>query len=332
MPQRLYDNVNGVDAYLYTIKEGKIEVDICDFGARINALRVGGVDVVLGFNSVKDYENSSCFAGATIGRVSNRIAKSKFTLNGKTYFLYKNEGENTLHGGISGFDKKKFSLLECGENFLTLQYVSKDGEENYPAELVLNVKYTVSDGGLLIEYSAISDGDTLFAPTNHAYFNLDGESEGDCRENILKLNAKFYTPTNFELIPTGEKASVEGTAFDFNSPKPIGRDFGKPELKNTNGYDHNYVLSSEIAAIVESEKTGIKMTLSTDLPCIQLYSGGMLGSCAGKTRDYSAWSGFCLEPQFCPNAINMDGFEKPVLKKGEPKRHYIKLAFEQRRS
>lgn len=323
----LFDNYNGKEVYLYTISDGAVSAGILDLGGVINFIKINGVDITLGFDSVAEYLKSGSYAGATVGRVANRIAGGKFSLNGKTYALNTNDGNNHLHGGICGFDKRPFEVLTYTENSLKMRYVSLDGEENYPAKLNFTVKFTVKDNCLTIEFEAVSDGDTLWNPTNHAYFNLDGESCGDCRNNLLKINAGFYTPADGTLIPTGEKRAVGGTPFDFNTLKEIGRDFGEKELKPTNGYDHNYVLNGGHAARAESVKTGIKMDLYTDMPCLQLYTGGALNPCKGKTVRYGKWAGFCLEPQYCPNAINMQGFDKPVLKAGEVKRHYIKLKF-----
>lgn len=320
--KKIYKKID--DVYTYTIKNGDIEVDICDVGARINALRVNGVDIVLGFNSVEDYNKSGCYAGATIGRVANRIAKGRFTLNGREYKLNVNNGENHLHGGNEGFDKKPFKVLERADNSVTMEYLSADGEENYPGNLRFTVKFTIENNALLMEHTAVSDKDTLWCPTNHAYFNLNGEQSGNCLNNLLQINADFYTPVNGGLIPTGEMKAVKGTPFDFINLKRIGENVNGEELKATLGYDHNYILNGEHAAHVESEVTGIKMDVYTDMPCLQFYSGGQLNYVKGKNGIYNQYAGFCLEPQFCPNAVNMQGFEKPTLKAGEIKKHYIR--------
>ena len=312
---------------IITLKDGNIEAEIESVGARINALRINGVDIVLGFNSVEDYNKSGCYAGATVGRVANRIAKGKFTLNGKEYRLNVNNGENHLHGGNEGFDKKPFKVLGQTDNSVTMQYVSADGEENYPGNLKFTVKFKVENNALLIEYSAISDKDTLWCPTNHAYFNLDGEGKGDCLENLMQINADKITLIDSGLIPTGEVATVSKTAFDFRKVKPIYKDLHSTNLKATLGYDHNFILKSNHAAHVESKITGIKMDVYTDMPCLQFYSGGQLNGVKGKSGIYNRYAGFCLEPQFCPNAINMQGFDKPILKAGEIKKHYIKYSF-----
>lgn len=323
----IYDATQGKNVYAYTIKSGGLEADICEVGARINAIRVNGVDVVFGFKSVSDYVKSDCYAGATIGRVANRIAKGGFELNGKRYALNVNNGENHLHGGNEGFDKKKFTVTHESDDSVTMEYLSADGEENYPGNLKFTVTFKIENSALIIEYGAVSDADTLWCPTNHAYFNLDGEQNGDCRGNMLKINADYYTPVDGGLIPTGEKRGVKGTPFDFTRLKAIGKHIGDKSLAASLGYDHNYVLNGEHAAHAEGKATGIKMDVYTDMPCLQFYSGGQLKGIAGKSGFYNKFGGFCLEPQFCPDAINNPAFEQPVLKKGEEKRHFIRFAF-----
>ncbi len=322
-----YGNINGNENYIYTVGQGAVEADICNFGARINALRINGIDIVLGFNSSNDYVASGTYAGATIGRVANRIAGGRFALNGAEYSLNTNDGKNHLHGGSSGFDKKLFTVTEHTQNSVTMNYLSADGEENYSGNLDFTVKFTVKNNSLEIIFTAKSDNDTLWCPTNHAYFNLDGESSGDCRSNLLKINACYYTPSDGMLIPTGEKRAVKNTPFDFTAQKKIGSGFNAKELLATHGYDHNYILNGEHAAQAESEVTGVKMDVFTDMPCLQFYTGGQLGGVNGKSGKYNRWAGFCLEPQFCPDSINKHGFEKPVLNKYEEKSHYIKFNF-----
>lgn len=325
--KKLYDTIEGKHIYLYTIKNGDIEVDVCDVGARINAIRVNGTDIAFGFDTESDYLKSGSYAGATVGRVANRIAKGRFTLNGREYQLNVNNGQNHLHGGSDGFDKKHFSVTEEADNSLTMEYLSVDGEENYPGNLSFKVKFTVENNSLLIEYGAVSDKDTLWCPTNHAYFNLNGEQSGDCLNNLLKINADFYTPVDGGLIPTGEKKAVECTPFDFTRLKRIGENIGNEDLKSTLGYDHNFLLNGEHAAHAESQITGIKMDLYTDMPCLQFYSGGQLNGVLGKSGIYNRYAGFCLEPQFCPNAVNMQGFAKPLLKQNKTSSYFIKLSF-----
>ncbi len=317
----------GKDAFIYTISDGKLSVDICNVGARINALRVNGVDIVYGFDCVEDYVASGTFAGATIGRVANRIAGGKFALGGKTYTLACNDGKNHLHGGTVGFDKRAFTVERHDDKSVVMSYLSPDGEEGYPGELKMIVEFTVSDGALTVKFDATSDKDTLWCPTNHAYFNLDGENSGKMTDNILTINAPRYTPVDGGLIPTGELKSVIGTPFDFTSPKRIGENIACAELASTKGYDHNFVFGDERICRVESVKTGITMELTTDMPCVQFYSGGYVENIKCKSGHYGQWTGFCLEPQYMPNAINMHNVDSPVLRAGESKSHYIKYKF-----
>lgn len=328
LEKTIYDTHGGANVMMYTLGDGLLSVDIIDRGARINAIRVNGVDVALGFDSVSDYAASKTYAGATVGRVANRIAKGRFSLGGRQYVLAVNNGENHLHGGEHGFDDKPFELIEKDDESITLAYTSIDGEEGYPGTLTLRVKFTVKDGALGIAFSAASDADTLWSPTNHTYFNLDGDAE-TCLDNVLTINADRYTPTDGGLIPTGEILTVDGTPFDFRKPTEIGARFGAAELKATDGYDHNYVLGrGGCAAVAYGKKTGVEMTLFTDLPCMQLYTGGSLGGCKGKhDARYGKWAGFCLEPQYAPDAVNHDEFQKPLLEKGKIKKHCIEYKF-----
>ena len=220
-----------------------------------------------------------------------------------------------------GFDKRFFTAQVIPDG-VVMTIVSEDGDMGYPGKLTMHVTFSLVGSELRILYAAVSDRDTLWAPTCHAYFNLDGESSGSCGGNVLTLNADKYTPVDDELIPTGESADVGGTRFDFRSPKPVGAE---------GGYDHNYILSSgSPAAVVSSQKTGISMEVYTDMPCMQLYTGGMLHAAHGKHGAYGAGDGFCLEPQFMPNAVNLKGFEVPVLENGEAANHYIAYKFTRR--
>lgn len=327
MKKVFYGKINGKESYIYSIKGESLLIGITDYGAAINFIKFQDVDVALGFNTVSDYLSSRTYAGATIGRVANRIAGGRFLLNGRPYFLNKNDGENHLHGGVIGFDKKLYEVVNHNKNSITLHCTSLNGEERYPGNLDLTVQYTITGNCVEIVFKAKCDKTTLWSPTNHTYFNLDGENCGDCRNNLLQINADYYTPANSGLIPTGEKKAVSGTPFDFKKLKKISTDFGGEELKATNGYDHNYILNGEYAAHAESEMTGIKMDVYTDMPCLQLYTGGAINPCKGKTINYEQWAGFCLEPQFCPNAINANGFEKPILEQGKERTHCIRYEF-----
>lgn len=324
MKKTIFGNWQGKDVFLYTIESGNLSVDVSDFGARVNAIRFCGVDVALGFTAPQYCTGK---AGATVGRVANRIAGGEFTLNGQKYFLSKNKGEIHAHGGFVGFDKKIFDVVEESDSKIVFSLVSADGEEGYPGKLRLNVVYEVQNDALSVNFSATSDKDTLWNPTNHTYFNLSGEASGECLDTKLWLNADFFTPTDAELIPTGAREKVFGTPFDFTLPKAIGRDFADERLRSTNGYDNNFVLNDTYAAAAESPRTGIKMDLFTDLPCLQFYTANKFSSDHGKSGAYDKWAGFCLEPQFCPNAVNLEGFAKPILKADEKTSYFIVYKF-----
>ena len=311
----------------YTLYNNDISVGIENLGAAITERKVGGVDVVLGFNTAEDRVASGTYAGATIGRAANRIAGGTFVIGGKRHSLPCNDGANHLHGGNSGFDKKLFVLTESTYSSLTLSCVSPDGEEGYPGTLKFSVKYTLAGKVLRMDYFAVSDRNTLWCPTNHTYFNLNGEDSGDCRNNILQLNADSYTPAGDDLIPTSEVLPVKGTPFDFLKAKPIIADFKNPALRVTNGYDNNFIANGNDMAFAYSNKTGISLCVSSDMPCFQLYTGGAIKPCKGKSRKYGAWSGFCIEPQFCPNAINLKNFDKPIIYGDKRYEHYIKYTF-----
>ena len=318
--KKYFDNYNGRDVYAYTITDG-IEVTVCELGATILSLKVPDehgqmIDVALGMTKAADMLNNGCYMGSVVGRCANRIANGRFTLNGVEYKLAQNNGKAHLHGGVKGFNYKVYEVRANG-NELTMTTTSADGEEGYPGNLTFTVKYTVSENTLKIEYVAKSDKDTLFNPTNHAYFNLNGESDGNIENNYLLINASHYLQIDEDLIPTVPH-HVEGTPFDFRKLKAIGKDINDadPQLKIADGYDHNFCLTAHHAALAYSPKTHIVMNMFTDMQGVQLYTGNGLKGNVGKST-YGKRSGFCLETQFYPNAINRDDCAKPILKAGE---------------
>lgn len=316
------ENYNGNEIYKYTLKD-KIEVEISTLGATLLSLRVPDkngklTDVLLGFTNADDMIRRSAFMGAVVGRCGNRIGNGQFELDGKKYNLALNDGGRAhLHGGKIGFNQKNFIAREEGDSLL-LSYVSPDGEECYPGALSMTVKYTVKGSTLTIEYFAESDSTTIFNPTNHAYFNLNGEDDGSIVDNILQLNADRYLPVDKCLIPTGEERNVEGTPFDFKNPKAIGKDLDADDeqLKIAGGYDHNFCIKDRHFACVYSLKTGIQMDCYTDRPGVQFYSGNFLNGKIGKS-EYPKRSGFCLETQLYPDAINKPNWQSPVLKRDD---------------
>lgn len=329
---------NGAETYSISAKSG-LRAEIITYGARIHKLFVpdrNGVlyDVVAGFDDADGYMGDNPYFNAVIGRFVNRIENARFVLDGKTYSLFKNDGENCLHGGKTGFDSRFFTAKIPDENgnSLVLTYVSPDGEEGFPGELTLTVTYTVTeDNALKISYEARSSADTPFNPTNHAYFNLDGDFESVLNHKLF-INSDEITPSNSELICSGEKKKIANTPFDFTTLTKIGDNIKKDPTVFENargGYDNNYVIKNHTspAACAISDKTGIKMEVYTDRPCVQLYTGNFLdGSIVGRKK-YGYQSTLCLETQGYPNSVNVPSFPSDILKKGEVFRSETVYAF-----
>jgi aldose 1-epimerase len=324
-----------VDIYTLTNKNG-VELAITNYGGTVVSWKVPDrnghiADVVLGYENVKDYENGKAYFGATVGRYANRIAHGKFTLNGSTYTLAKNDGENHLHGGIKGFSKRVWTAKDVsGSNgqALELTYLSKDGEEGYPGNLSVTVVFTLTEQNeLKIDYSATTDKDTVLNLTNHSYFNLAGQGSGDILSHELTLNADRFTPVDATLIPTGELRKVKGTPFDFSQATAIGARINQDDeqLKFGKGYDHNWVLNKPkigvltLAAQLYEPKSGRLLEVRTTEPGVQFYSGNFLdGSAHGKEgKVYNYRTGMCLETQHFPDSPNHPDFPTTVLKPGQ---------------
>jgi aldose 1-epimerase len=288
-------------------------------------------DITLGYDSLASYQKDSPYFGALVGRYGNRIAKGKFTLDGKTYTLATNNGENALHGGIKGFDKVLWKALPVDgeEPQLVLNYVSKDGEEGYPGNLSVEVIYTLTkDNSLKIDYKATTDKATVVNLTNHAYFNLSGvKNISPILDHELTLNADKFLPVDKTLIPTGELKPVTGTPFDFTKAKKIGlqiNDTTDTQIKYGGGYDHCWVMtdttqSLRLAATVHEPKSGRVMEVYTTEPAFQFYTGNFLnGSNLGKGGSiYARRTGFCLETQHYPDSPNQPKFPSTVLRPNE---------------
>lgn len=320
-----------VDLYTLTNPAG-MTAKVMTYGAILTELtapdRDGKLaDVVLGFDNLNDYLAGHPFFGATVGRVANRIAGSKFTLDGKEYKLAANNGPNSLHGGLKGFDKMVWKA-EPAKNgdaaAVKFTYVSKDGEEGYPGNLTVTVTYTLTNENVLrLDYTATTDKATPVNLTNHSYFNLAGAKSGDILGHEITINAEKYTPADDALLPTGEIKSVQGTPFDFKTPKRIGERFD--QLKNEpRGYDHNFVIAREgkgltMAVEVREPKTGRTMQMWTTEPGVQFYTGNFLdGKKKGKGGVvYKQHAGFCLEAQHFPDAVHHANFPSIILKPGQ---------------
>src|SRR5258708_21684396 len=323
-----------IDLYSLSNQKG-MEVSITNFGATIVTLRVAdragkAADVVLGFDTLEGYETGKSYFGATVGRYANRIGGGTFSIDGKTYTLPKNNGNNTLHGGIVGFNKNVWKVREVpakdGES-LELSYLSLDGEEGFPGNLSVKVVFTVpaDRNELKIDYVATTDKDTVLNLSNHSYFNLAGEGSGDILDHVITLHAKKFTPVDKTLIPTGELRDVASTPLDFTSATAIGKRINESyeQLVFGKGYDHNWVLVRSgsgngltIAAEAYEPKSGRKLEVLTTEPGVQFYSGNFLdGTVKGKgNKAYAQRAAFCLETQHFPDSPNHPNFPSTVLK------------------
>jgi len=325
---------SGEQINLYRLSNRKgMEVAITNFGATVVALKVpdraGKVaDVVLGFDTLEGYEKGRAYFGATVGRYGNRIGGGKFSIDGNTYTLPKNDGNNTLHGGIVGFDKKVWKARKTaskdGES-LELSYLSPDGEEGFPGNLSVKVVFALpaDRNELKIDYTATTDKDTVLNLTNHSYFNLAGEGNGDILDHVLTLHAKQFTPVDKTLIPTGELRDVAGTPMDFTRATAIGKRINEnyEQLVFGKGYDHNWVIASEgrgsltVAAEAHDPKSGRTLEVLTTEPGVQFYSGNFLDGSKGKgDRAYGQRAAFCLETQHFPDSPNHPNFPSTLLK------------------
>lgn len=327
---------DGEEVHSFTLKNRiGVQVKITNFGGRIISIKVPDrngkfEDVVLGYDKLEDYINDNNGFGATIGRFANRIENAKFELNGIEYKVSENCGKHHIHGGFIGFDKVVWKANIIKDEALELSYTSKDGEEGFPGELQVKVKFILTNGNALkLEYYAVSDKDTVVNLTNHSYFNLSGHGAGDILSHKLLLKSDYITPADGEGIPTGEIQAVEGTPFDFKKLKPIGQEIevGDEQIKLGIGYDHNFVLdisskNPEKIAEVYEEASGRLMEVYTTKPGVQLYTGNFLNNVKGKSGTvYGKKSGLCLETQYYPNAMKYACFPSPILRAGDEYRH-----------
>lgn len=334
MNQRKFDEFQGKDVIATTLtNQNGCTAEILNFGGILHSLKVPDKngefrDVIIGHNEAQTYFEDGAYHGGLIGRYGNRIGKGKLSVNGVSYQLALNDnGINHLHGGNIGYSRRFWNIDCVTGNSITLSLVDEDGTEQYPGTIRVSATYTLTDDNALqIEYNATTDQDTCFNPTNHSYFNLSGYQGGPITDHIMKMDANFYTPTGSDLIPTGEMKPVDGTPFDFRTPKAIGRDIGADDadLKFGNGYDHNMVLGEpkvykENCCTVYDEKSGIMMEVSTDMPAVQLYVGNFLdGTYTGKDgKPILHRTGFCLETQYSPDSPNQPNFPSCILKPGE---------------
>ena len=326
---------DGTSVDLYTITNAQgMEIRATNYGGIVVSLRVpdkkGNLDdIALGFDDLKGYLANTPYFGAIIGRYGNRIAKGKFTLDGKEYTLARNNGPNSIHGGLKGFNQVAWqaepfqSPVGVG---IILSYTSKDGEEGYPGNLKTKVTYTLTGKNeWIIDYEAVTDKATPVNLTEHTYFNLAGEGKGDVLGHILQLNASRFTPVDQSLIPTGELRPVKSTPLDFTQPTAIGAriDADYEQLRLGRGYDHNFVIDRKdsdpvLAARVKEPTSGRVLEVYTTEPGVQLYTGNFLdGTITGKGGHvYKQRFGFCLETQHFPDSPNHPDFPTTILRPG----------------
>lgn len=333
---------SGKETFLYTLSNANgMKAMVSDFGAELVKLFVpnqgeGTTDVVLGGETVSDYEGNGGSLGATVGRSANRIANAKFTINGKEYHIPANENGNNLHSGPDVYNERIWAaeVKETEEgSSVTFTLNSPDGDQGYPGNLVISVTYTVTaDNALKIHYVGKADQDTIVNLTNHSYFNLAGHNSGLITDHEVWIDADYFTEADGHAIPTGRLLPVQGTPMDFTEVKVVGKEIGRTDyepIKNGGGYDHNYCLNAydtkadkhEIALVASCRdpKTGRKMEVFTDLPGLQLYTGNFLGDeYVGKGGYvYHNRMGICFETQYYPNSVNEPAFPSPVLKAGD---------------
>jgi aldose 1-epimerase len=338
---------SGEEIDLYTLRNSNgVEASVTTYGGRLVTLKTPDrngrfADIVLGFDDLDGYLKKNPFFGALVGRYANRIANAEFTLDGATYKLARNNGENSLHGGLKGFDKvawKGEQISTPNGPALKLEYVSADGEEGYPGTLTATATYTLTDNDeLRIDYAATTDKATVLNLTNHSYFDLAGQGSGDILDHIVTITGDRFTPVNAHLIPTGELRSVKGTPFDFTRPTRIGDriDQDDEQLKFGVGYDHNFVLKPSgngpfFAARAYHPKSGRTLEALTTQPGVQFYTGNHLAESLVKGKGgavYGFRSGFCLETQHFPDSPNQPAFPSTELEPGQQYRQTTVFRF-----
>ena len=334
---------DGKQAFLYTLTNSKgMVVKVSDFGAVLAEIHVPDrkgelKDVVLGYDNLKQYEVNRPSFGGLVGRHANRIAGASFVLNGVTYNLEKNSGENNLHSGSLGYQRRLWKGEEKGDSQVEFSLFSPDLDQGFPGNLEVNVMYTLTEeNALRLSYYAVSDADTVLNLTNHVYFNLAGHDSGDVLSQKVWIDSDYYTETDEKSIPTGVILPVEGTVMDFREKKLIGEgiDSGERAVVLGNGYDHNWVLKTEegnvsLVAGMEDTESGRGMKVYTDSPGLQFYTGNFLnGTEIGKGGVcYQRRSGACFETQYFPDSVHHKNFRQAVLKAGEIYRGETVFAF-----
>ncbi len=333
---------DGREVTAYTLQRDRLLATVLDLGATVADVKYNGNSIVRGFDSLASYLSADGYLGAVVGRAGNRIAGGRFSIDGKSYELFCNNGKNHLHGGKSGFNKKlwRAETRDGDEPSVTFSVISPDMDEGYPGQLSVAVRYTLTRrGGLRIDYTATADAPTVINLTNHAYFNLNGK--GDILSHKLTLAADRYLPTDEGLIPTGEIKSVDKTPFDFRAEKTVGRDLDLScrDLGVAGGYDHCFIFypvkdpENCPRATLRGDISGLELRLYTDRPGVQLYTGNFLGDPRFPFRGGEAQTkraALCLETESAPDAVNqsaLDALGTTILRPGDEWRSFTEYVF-----
>ena len=330
---------DGLPFNLFTLQNAQgMRAQFTDWGATWTSCCVpvnGELREVLLGCKLEEYPIQQAYLGVSVGRYANRIANAQFTLNDKTVTLTANQGKHQLHGGVNGFDKRRWALEKCGENFVCFSLHSVDGDQGFPGNVDMTVTYTLTEeNSVKIEYAGKSDQDTPLNLTNHAYFNLNDAQYGkDVREHLLQLNADYFLPVDSEGIPNAPLKAVDGTSFDFRREKSIGADFLKEEQQLTKGYDHSFLLSGEpqkTAAILTALDRSLRLEISTSQRALQVYTGNYLGGTPNRNGgEYADYAGVALETQALPDTPNHPEWQYygGITKAMEAYCHWTKFKF-----
>jgi len=327
----------------FTLDNGNgLSVQLINYGATITSIKIDGTDVALGYDDMAGYTSRvtrNPYFGAVVGRVANRIADGKFSLDGKEYSLAQNNGPNALHDGLKGLDKVMWNAFtNQADGSVVFTYLSHDGDEGYPGDVLYNVKYSLGGGSLQLDFSGAVTAPTPVNMVNHVYFNLAGHKAGadGLNEHVMKMNAAHYTPVSDKLIPTGEIAPVQGTVFDLRQPTRLGDVLGSCPGGENNGFDHNFVVAGPAGQInmvsrVECPVSGIWLECWTDQPGCQFYTGNFVpkdDSLKGKEGAvYRKHGGFCLETQKFPDSVNQPHFPTCIVRPGSLYKHHVAYKF-----
>lgn len=330
---------SGEPVSLITLDNGVLSCQIVTYGAALRTLQVADrnaktVDVVLGYDTLQDYVEQNEYFGAAVGRFSNRIAKSRFSLDGKEYILTTNDGANQLHGGVKGFSDRVWTMEQVQADRAVLSLFSADGEEGFPGNLKVRLTYALEGSTLSVRYQAVCDADTICSLTNHSYFNLSGHNAGSVLDHTVCVHGQSFAPCDAEFIPYGTLEPVEGTPLDLRRPTRIGAQINHPQLAQAGGYDHSFLVDGPSgtlrpAARVESAQTGIALQVYTTLPAVHFYTANTIeaGHPGKDGCTYEAYHAFCLETQYFPDTPNQPAFPSAKLKAGEEYDHTTSFSF-----